>query len=74
MRVARDEWRVGDQRYYVSDIRSFGTAAGWRARINVSAGLSALINWFEEARRAEAPAIQPFTPVKTMTASEVQIR
>jgi CDP-paratose 2-epimerase len=74
MRVARDEWRVGDQRYYVSDIRSFGTAAGWRPRVNVSAGLSALIDWFDEARRGEAQAIQPFTPAKTMAATEVQIR
>lgn len=39
-------WRVGDQRYYVSDTRRFREATGWRASVDVTAGLQTLIDWF----------------------------
>lgn len=38
-------WRVGDQRWYVSDTRAFEAATGWRARIGVTDGIAALHDW-----------------------------
>jgi CDP-paratose 2-epimerase len=45
--VHRDagEWRVGDQRYYVSDIARFSELTGWRPRIDVHEGVNALCEW-----------------------------
>ena len=37
-----DDWRVGDQRYYVSDIRAFQSATGWKPRIGVRDGVVAI--------------------------------
>ena len=34
--VRFDDWRVGDQRYYVSDTRAFQSATGWKPRIERS--------------------------------------
>src|SRR5204863_332148 len=52
-----DDWRTGDQRYYVSDTRKFGTATGWSARVGVRAGvafpgeaLACAMNIFARAR------------------------
>lgn len=60
MQVSRDEWRVGDQRYYVSDTSRFSAATGWRARTGVSAGLSALCDWFEQHEHV-VPPLSHFT-------------
>ena len=60
MQVSTDQWRVGDQRYYVSDISRFTAACGWRPQVNVSAGLNALCEWFEDAQAAELPTSTPF--------------
>jgi CDP-paratose 2-epimerase len=48
MERAFDEWRVGDQRYYVSDTHTFFTATGWRPQTSVDQGLSALHAWYEQ--------------------------
>jgi CDP-paratose 2-epimerase len=40
-----DTWRVGDQRYYVSDTGRFQAATGWRARTQVTQGVEALCDW-----------------------------
>jgi CDP-paratose 2-epimerase len=50
--VQFDEWRTGDQRYYVSDIRRFGDATGWQPRHEVEEGVSALYQWLIETRGA----------------------
>ena len=47
-RVAHAPWRVGDQRYYVSDTRAFQTATGWRARVSVEDGIRRLHDWLRE--------------------------
>lgn len=39
--------RAGDQLYYVSDIRRFGAATGWRPRIGVTEGLDRLTRWIK---------------------------
>jgi CDP-paratose 2-epimerase len=46
--VAFDEWRVGDQRCYVSDIRKFGAATGWAPRMGVVEGVRRLHRWATE--------------------------
>jgi CDP-paratose 2-epimerase len=39
------EWRVGDQRWYVSDIGKFGRATGWQPRVGVDEGVRRLYDW-----------------------------
>ncbi len=56
MQVSMDEWRVGDQRYYVSDTRRFAQASGWRANVSVTEGLRTLVRWFEDVEGAKAVA------------------
>jgi CDP-paratose 2-epimerase len=43
-----DEWRRGDQRYYVSDTQRFAQATGWRAQVGVQEGLARLYGWLQE--------------------------
>ena len=47
-----EDWRVGDQRYYVSDTRRFQSAAGWSPKVDVCRGLERLYAWLCEARAA----------------------
>lgn len=54
-----DAWRVGDQRYYVSDTSKFGAAAGWRAKTDVEQGLLALCEWFRGEEHSARPALAP---------------
>jgi CDP-paratose 2-epimerase len=44
-RVRYDDWRVGDQRWYVSDHRKFTDATGWRPRTSVRDGVRLLHDW-----------------------------
>jgi CDP-paratose 2-epimerase len=50
-----EDWRPGDQRYYVSDTRKFQAATGWRPRVDVAEGVLRLREWLLEltAGRAE---------------------
>jgi CDP-paratose 2-epimerase len=50
--VRYDAWRVGDQRYYVSDTSRFAEATGWRPAIGIEEGLEALCAWFAPGVRA----------------------
>ena len=43
--VTFEDWRVGDQRYYVSDTRRLSEATGWCARTDVRAGIAQLHDW-----------------------------
>jgi CDP-paratose 2-epimerase len=45
---AHDDWRVGDQRYYVSDTRALESATGWRARTGWQQGVARLAGWLEQ--------------------------
>ena len=53
-----DDWRTGDQRYYVSDVRAFGAVTGWIPRTGVAEGVERLHEWLV-ASRAHAPASHP---------------
>jgi CDP-paratose 2-epimerase len=44
------EWRPGDQRIYVSDVRKLRDRLGWVPEIGVSQGLSQLMNWVWQSR------------------------
>jgi CDP-paratose 2-epimerase len=49
--------RTGDQRYYVSDIRRFQAATGWRPRVGIREGITGVYRWLRETReRRPAPA------------------
>jgi CDP-paratose 2-epimerase len=48
-------WRVGDQRWYVSDTGKFERATGWRPKTKVERGIRQLHQWIALNRRA-APA------------------
>lgn len=42
------EWRPGDQRVYVSDIRKAKQDLGWEPKIDIETGIQRLYNWVEE--------------------------
>ena len=45
-----ENWRSADQRYYVSDIRKFGAATGWKPKVPVKEGIARLYQWLTEDR------------------------
>jgi CDP-paratose 2-epimerase len=47
--VAFSDWRVGDQRYYVSDTSRFSAETGWRAQVAPEQGLAALSDWMSQS-------------------------
>lgn len=58
--VAFEDWRPGDQLYYVSDTRRFSRLTGWRPRIDAPEGIRRLHAWLLARRDArpleEAPS------------------
>lgn len=50
-RLEFDDWRVGDQRYYVSDTSLFQQLTGWRPRTTVHDGLLQLHGWLRQSAR-----------------------
>jgi CDP-paratose 2-epimerase len=42
------DWRPGDQKIYVSDIRKIEQELGWIPKTNVKAGITKLFNWVKE--------------------------
>jgi CDP-paratose 2-epimerase len=50
------EWRAGDQRYYVSDTRSFGEATGWSPEVPPEVGLRRLHDWLTTGSAPERRA------------------
>jgi CDP-paratose 2-epimerase len=47
--VRFDEWRPGDQRYFVSDTTRFRQATGWKPRVGMQEGLRRLHNWLVDS-------------------------
>lgn len=45
-----ENWRVGDQRYYVSDSRKFREATGWTPRVNARQGVAELYSWLTQRK------------------------
>jgi CDP-paratose 2-epimerase len=50
-------WRVGDQRWYVSDTRRFAAATGWSPRVGVTEGVRRLHRWFT-SRAVSRPVVE----------------
>jgi CDP-paratose 2-epimerase len=46
--------RVGDQRYYVSDVASLGAAIGWKPTTSVEQGVQRLAHWLRETSVGKA--------------------
>ncbi|MDQ3535788.1 MAG: GDP-mannose 4,6-dehydratase [Bacteroidota bacterium] len=44
------DWRPGDQKYYVSDIRKFHEMTGWYPKITAKEGVHKLYNWLKETQ------------------------
>jgi CDP-paratose 2-epimerase len=44
-----NEWRTGDQQYYVSDPRKFGRLTGWVPQTGIEEGLDRLRRWLVDA-------------------------
>jgi CDP-paratose 2-epimerase len=52
--VSFSGWRIGDQKYYVSDTRKFKSLTGWSARFGIREGLNALHEWLVDANATVA--------------------
>ena len=57
-KIIFDEWRLADQKFYVSDTRKFRAATNWRPKISVAEGVDRLYRWLRKSR--ELP-VQPST-------------
>ena len=47
-----DEWRTGDQQYYVSNTQKFKDATGWKPKFSVHEGIETLVDWLSKQRVA----------------------
>lgn len=56
-----EDWRIGDQKYYVSDTRRFERATGWFPRHTVDAGVSKLQAWLHDDAATTAASAGPPT-------------
>jgi len=54
--TAHEDWRTGDQRYYVSDTRRFEAATGWRPAVDARHGIERLHQWLREMRAQPSTA------------------
>lgn len=54
--VRLGDWRVGDQRWYVSDVRRFADATGWQPRVSPADGVRRLHEWLRSERELLAVA------------------
>ena len=49
--VARGDWRPGDQKVFVADIRKAGRELGWRPLVGVEEGVGRLFAWVKENKK-----------------------
>ena len=55
MDISFEDWRTGDQYYYVSNTSKFKEATGWAPKHNVDEGVKALLIWLCKAKNIELP-------------------
>lgn len=68
--VSFDDWRLGDQAYYVSDTRKFQAMTGWRPKTDVARGLELLARWLEPRAQASRPQVANHRASPTHRASQ----
>jgi CDP-paratose 2-epimerase len=51
-------WRLGDQRYYVSDIRRFQSRTQWAPRVSLEDGTRRLYQWLRQEQPQAAVAVR----------------
>lgn len=67
-RVAKADWRPGDQRVFVADITKAQSVLGWRPKVAPAEGVRRLVDWARESieiLRAVFPAGSTVKPVFT---------
>lgn len=64
-----DDWRPGDQRVYISDIRKLETVLGWKPEVGVAEGVGQLANW---VRLNEAAFATPAEAAALASTASVQ--
>ena len=50
IQVARGDWRPGDQKVFVADIRKAERELGWKPQVGVEKGIRKLFEWVQENR------------------------
>ena len=50
IKVARADWRPGDQRVFYADFRKAKRELGWEPKIDLEEGIESLFNWVKENR------------------------
>ena len=55
MDVQFEDWRTGDQFYYVSNTNKFKEATGWEPKVSVDEGVEQLLTWLCKNRNIELP-------------------
>lgn len=56
--VSFDDWRPGDQRYYVSDTSKFRNATGWFPKVSATEGVQRLYVWLGGEPQPVVPSIK----------------
>lgn len=51
IQTMHDEWRIGDQKYYVTDIRKFSQKTGWKPKTSYMEGLINLYSWLNQYQK-----------------------
>lgn len=55
IRLEFDQWRIGDQKYYVSDTRKFRRLTGWQPNVSYKKGLLNLFAWLNQYNESVVP-------------------
>jgi CDP-paratose 2-epimerase len=54
-----DDWRTGDQKVFIGDVRKAKAHFGWEPRTSASEGVDKLISWLKENERAVSAVLAP---------------
>ncbi len=67
-----DDWRPGDQRVYISDVRKLERVLGWKPEIDVAEGVAQLDNWvrLNESAFGGATGAPPAKPAAAVAETE----
>lgn len=56
MKISFEDWRTGDQQFYVSNTSKFQEKTGWVPKYSVERGVEALVLWLCQTRNLKVPA------------------